>query len=125
MRSIALATQTVSREPVIVRGSSIMNVISCRSIKRNCSSTPLSSRMISAAATASRRANASSAPRSIDSAASPETRISRIRGVRTTTSFSWTQRAARAILVASSPIRSRSVTARDTPMIRRRSLAAG
>src|ERR1700732_2462577 len=53
MRSIALATQTVSREPVIVRGSSIMNVISCRSIKRNCSSTPLSSRMISAAATAS------------------------------------------------------------------------
>ena len=66
MRSIALATHTQSSAAEIVRGSSIMNVINCRNTARNRSSMPRSSLMIEAAATASIRANASSARRNID-----------------------------------------------------------
>ena len=65
-----------------MRGSSIMYVISLRTNARNSSSIALSSRTICAAATVSRRANASSARRRIDTAISPDNLISAILTVR-------------------------------------------
>src|SRR5882762_5769362 len=70
MRSIAFAIQTISSAVEIVRGSSIMNVMSWRRIERNSVSIATSCRMMLAASAASRRAKASSAWRSIDKAMS-------------------------------------------------------
>jgi hypothetical protein len=61
IRSIALATHSVSSADEMVRGSSIMNVISVRMIERNSWSTETSWAISASACLPSRRANESSA----------------------------------------------------------------
>ncbi len=108
----------------MVRGSSIMKVMSWRMMARNSSSIAASSPATRAAAAASRRAKASSERRSMPIAISDRCPIGTRRG-RVVVPLVWMSRAMRAILVASSPMRSRSVTILETARIRRRSEAAG
>src|SRR5712692_9461109 len=124
MRSIAFAIHTISSAVEIVRGSSIMKVMSCRRMERNSVSMAMSSRMVPAAWAASRRAKASSAWRSIDTAMSAACRMLAKR-CGSILPRSWICLDMRAIFSASSPMRSRSVTVLLIAMMRRRSLAAG
>src|SRR6185369_12201762 len=132
MRSKAFATHITCIAVPMVRGSSIMNVMSWRRIPRNSSSIAWSSAITRAAAAASRRASASSARRSMPSAVSERWLIAANLGpferLRTGPGRGgWPELsfAVRAIFVASSPMRSRSVTILLAARIRRRSEAAG
>src|SRR5581483_4319363 len=124
MRSTAFAIQTISRAVEMVRGSSIMNVMSWRTIERNSSSMAASWRITLAASPASRRASASRASRSIEIAISAACRIAP-ELMSCGLPRSWICPDMRAIFSASSPMRSRSVTARMIAMISLRSPAAG
>src|SRR5579864_2647100 len=124
IRSIAFAMNRKSRPTEIERGSSVMYEISLRTNARNSSSIALSSRTICAAATVSRRANASSARRRIVTAISPDSLISAMLIVRDAPSS--IRRLVRfAIFSASSPARSRFVMVFEIAISRRRSRAAG
>src|SRR5512134_1108137 len=98
--------------------------MSWRRMARNSLSMPASSRITSAAASASRRAKQSSVRRSIEIAASAAWRTSTTGGA-CAPPCSAMAFAMRAIFCASSPILSRSVTVLMISKIMRRSLAAG
>src|SRR3954468_23784612 len=97
--------------------------MSCRRMERNSASMPASSRITSAAVAQSRRANASSVRRSMETASSAACASST--GGFAGAPRSWMLFAMRAIFCASSPMRSRSVTVLVMARIIRRSFAAG
>src|SRR5688500_13768365 len=125
IRSMALAIHTISSAMEMVRGSSIMKVMSWRRMARNSLSIAMSSRITPAACAASCRAKASSAWRSMRSAMSAAWRMLAKLWTCRRGAASWICFDMRAIFSASSPMRSRSVTVLPIAMMSRRSLAAG
>src|SRR6218665_2877584 len=124
MRSMALARNSRSRLGEMVRGSSIMYVISLRTKPSNSLSIRSSSLRMATAILVSRRAKASSALRSRPEASSAATRRS-LDGSERGAPLSMMERTMRAILLASSPMRSRLAVALEMASSRRRSRAVG